>query len=193
MVFSMKLRLPSLPQKTMELSVMSPKSTAAVGGWIANLAGASWTLDASGSQKSRGDASPEWQDIRRHEREMQLAQLTQARPGFHRLEDQVVDVSHIKPKVDCGQHARRKKKRKKKKRIKLPTFESPLTALQSGSNLMSSHHASAYSRRKNVVKPRLVPLENIPRMTTSSPASSTTGRTLLHETSRVLQRSGVSI
>ena len=35
-----------------------------------------------------------WWKIRRHQK--QLAELKQSRAGFHRLEDQAIDISHVK-------------------------------------------------------------------------------------------------
>jgi hypothetical protein len=189
--------LPSLPQATLDLDTMSPESAAAAGGWIANLNETVWMFDASSpwNKFARNGMEPtDWREMRRHQK--QLAELKQSRAGFHLLEDQAIDISHVKPKVDCGQHARRKnarkkKKRKRAKRIQLPAWESPVAAIQSGSNFLSSQQVANSNRRSKPM--RLMPLETVPRMATSSPAPPSSDSMLNQGGGIALQRSEQSI
>lgn len=167
-VVSSGLVFPSLPRQTTQLGTMSPKSVATAGGWIANLTVGTWMFGAPSSKNLTRKGPMDLQSIGQHQRK--LSQSASDRPGFHRPEDQVIDVSHVKPKVDCGQHARRKTKGKKKKakRSKLPTFESHLAAFQSDDSYSPSQQADARKQRTKHL--RLPPLESGGRSSVGSHA-----------------------
>lgn len=163
--------LPALPTQMLDLS-MSPKSQAASGGFVANIShqgdwlfdiGARSCSDASGFSRNE---MQDWEALRRRERELEMNRLASTRPGFSRLNDEPVDVSHVKPKVDCGRHARKKKPRKKKKRIKIPTFESQLELVNQGDSDLFPKRKVQSMRLPS----RLPPIET--RQTLSSPRDS---------------------
>lgn len=128
-----------LPTHMLDLS-MSPKSVLSIasGGFVANIAHqGDWLFDIGAKTGGAGEAegsrkgSPDWEALRRRERELEMKWFA-THPGFSKLSDEPVDVSHVKSKVECGRHVSKRKPRRKKKRIKVPTFESQLELVNQG-------------------------------------------------------------